>query len=515
MPGITKDAFSVAAGSADLAGNEVPGSHPGPAAGAEIPVTVHASRYSAVSKAAGKLPPVHEETRTVIILPQGAVVRLSATVSVGELVVLTNKRTGADVICRVTSVKTQPGIQNYVHLEFTQRAPDFWEDNFPAGRATSGSNTGVVATLPPEEPPAPKPMAVANRTPSPPVQQVESAGKVSPPSLEVKPARVPVPKITPLADLPAGHSEEVSAKPLATQSLSDIPTTPVIARNEQPVLPPHNLRLQPFQTTIPQGMRTSKIVLFSIAAVVLLAVSIVVGAMLLRGDGGTIAVSQFVTSPSTPLPAASKSEIPVFNTSGKASSLGPPANVSAKNPPAIPLEEPAPVTAAVEPAKPEAEPAVHRPAINVGQISKPKLKKTARLDSSEPPPVLPPDANALPVVTTEGVANITPQASPMPPAALAVPAPVKGGQLQQPKLLSSVAAVYPPLARAQRVQGDVTIDALIDATGKVAATNVLTGNPLLQKAAMESLRFWKYQPALLNGQPIPIHINVTISFRLN
>ena len=103
-------------------------SSPANAAGAEIPVTVHASRYSASSKGAGKLPPVHEETRTVIIFPQGAVVRLSATVTPGELVVLTNKRTGADVICRVTSVKTQPGIQNYVHLEFTQRAVDYWED---------------------------------------------------------------------------------------------------------------------------------------------------------------------------------------------------------------------------------------------------------------------------------------------------------------------------------------------------------------------------------------------------
>src|SRR5690242_2618612 len=145
------------------------------AAGAEIPVTIHASRYSAASKAAGKLPPVHEETRTVIILPQGAVVRLSAMVSPGELVVLTNKRTGADVICRVTSVKTQPGIQNYVHLEFTQRAPDFWEDDSPTGRGTSISKTAVVATPPAEKPPVPTPMPLANRTPSSPVQQGQPA----------------------------------------------------------------------------------------------------------------------------------------------------------------------------------------------------------------------------------------------------------------------------------------------------------------------------------------------------
>jgi protein TonB len=90
-----------------------------------------------------------------------------------------------------------------------------------------------------------------------------------------------------------------------------------------------------------------------------------------------------------------------------------------------------------------------------------------------------------------------------------------GGKLQEPKLLSSVAAVYPPLARTQHLQGDVTIDALIDATGKVSATTVISGNALLQKPAVDSLRLWKYQPAQLNGQPIPIHIKVTISFRPN
>jgi TonB family protein len=96
----------------------------------------------------------------------------------------------------------------------------------------------------------------------------------------------------------------------------------------------------------------------------------------------------------------------------------------------------------------------------------------------------------------------------------APPVPSKGGQLQQPKLLASVAAVYPPLARAQHVQGDVVIDALIDATGKVVATKAITGHPQLQSAAVDSLRLWKYQPARLNGEAIPIHINVTITFHL-
>src|SRR5882724_6628482 len=76
------------------------------AVGAEIPVTVHASR---TTQGLGKnLPAVHEDTKTVIVLQQGAVVRLTASLSTGETVVLTNRMTGADVLCRVGSVKSQP-----------------------------------------------------------------------------------------------------------------------------------------------------------------------------------------------------------------------------------------------------------------------------------------------------------------------------------------------------------------------------------------------------------------------
>ncbi len=107
------------------------------AIGAEIPVVVHASRYSSASLGVGKnSPPVHEDTRTVIVFPNGAVVRISANMSVGELVVLTNQQTGADVICKVVNVKAQPGIQNYVNLEFTQRAPGFWDASGPAEKSS-------------------------------------------------------------------------------------------------------------------------------------------------------------------------------------------------------------------------------------------------------------------------------------------------------------------------------------------------------------------------------------------
>jgi periplasmic protein TonB len=99
------------------------------------------------------------------------------------------------------------------------------------------------------------------------------------------------------------------------------------------------------------------------------------------------------------------------------------------------------------------------------------------------------------------------------PSAPAAPLPV-GGDVKQARLISSVPPVYPMLAKNQRVSGNVTIDALIDANGRVTTTKVVSGPTLLQQAAMDALKQWKYQPASLDGKPVSVHLTVTIQFRL-
>ena len=521
MPSTLKDTLSEATAGAASSQNEAPGSQPGTAAGAEVPVTVHASRYSGAAKGAGKLPPVHEETRTVIILPQGAVVRLSATVTPGELVVLTNNRTGADVICRVTSVKTQPGIQNYVHLEFTQRALDFWEE---ASTARAGSPAKSPAVSPSTSVPA-APGAAGPRNSA--VQESQRpTPKIPMPAMEAKPVSATATQVTPLADLPTGNSMEIHVNSSVVQSeISESAPAPAAWQKQPSGTAPKSPRLQPFEPAMSQSKTTSKtIVLFAIAAVVLLGIGVVAGSLLLRQDRGVAATEQLFnplhTAPATPASVPPRSEAPLVNASGNANSPELPATASFRSAvPETPLAPPAPAPAAVAPSKPEIQgiqpKTVTRPNINVGKISAPKPKAAPHVNASEPPPVLTAEANAFPGSIVDDVGNIASRANPLLPAGPAPPAPVKGGQLQQPRVLSSVAATYPPLARAQHVQGDVVVDALIDATGKVAATNVISGNALLRNEAVNALRLWKYQPAELNGNPIPIHINVTITFHLN
>ena len=100
------------------------------------------------------------------------------------------------------------------------------------------------------------------------------------------------------------------------------------------------------------------------------------------------------------------------------------------------------------------------------------------------------------------------------PAAPALHAPV-GGMVQQARLIQSTPPVYPALAKSNRVSGDVVLDALIDAAGNVTKVKVISGQVLLQQAAVDTVRHWKYEPARLDGQAVAMHLTVTVRFRLN
>jgi TonB family protein len=93
-------------------------------------------------------------------------------------------------------------------------------------------------------------------------------------------------------------------------------------------------------------------------------------------------------------------------------------------------------------------------------------------------------------------------------------APNSGSDIKSATLISSVPPVYPQMAKTQRITGAVTIDALIDANGHVASMAVVSGPALLQESAKDALSHWKYAPAQLHGKPVPMHMKVTIQFKL-
>jgi len=79
-------------------------------------------------------------------------------------------------------------------------------------------------------------------------------------------------------------------------------------------------------------------------------------------------------------------------------------------------------------------------------------------------------------------------------------------------LISAPKPQYPPLARAARVTGVVLLQATISKQGTIEDLKVITGHPLLNEAAMEAVRQWRYKPQLLNGQPIEVITTITVNF---
>jgi TonB family protein len=95
------------------------------------------------------------------------------------------------------------------------------------------------------------------------------------------------------------------------------------------------------------------------------------------------------------------------------------------------------------------------------------------------------------------------------------PLPLDGG-VQSAKIISKVTPVYPAAAKAARVQGVVTLDAVIGVDGKPLALGVRNAevDPELARAAVESVSQWRYRPTLLNNQPIEIATTVVVNFTL-
>lgn len=113
-----------------------------------------------------------------------------------------------------------------------------------------------------------------------------------------------------------------------------------------------------------------------------------------------------------------------------------------------------------------------------------------------------------------GVLGGIPSAS-RPVVAPPTQAPIRvGGKLRPPRLIRRVEPTYPGIAKQARLQGQVRIDAIIDTSGRVVEMRILSGHPLLVKAALEGVEQWLYEPTYLNEQPVPVVLEVTVYFRL-
>jgi protein TonB len=81
-------------------------------------------------------------------------------------------------------------------------------------------------------------------------------------------------------------------------------------------------------------------------------------------------------------------------------------------------------------------------------------------------------------------------------------------------LVHQVRPVYPPLARAARIQGQVVLQANIGKDGSIQNLRLVSGHPMLAPAAIDAVKQWKYKPYFLNGEPVEVDTQITVNFTL-
>ncbi len=95
------------------------------------------------------------------------------------------------------------------------------------------------------------------------------------------------------------------------------------------------------------------------------------------------------------------------------------------------------------------------------------------------------------------------------------PAKFRTSTMLQGSLIRRVDPVYPPLARAARIQGPVVLAAIISKAGTIEHLQVLSGHPMLVDAALQAVSQWRYRSYVLNGEVIEVETQITVNFKLN
>jgi protein TonB len=107
--------------------------------------------------------------------------------------------------------------------------------------------------------------------------------------------------------------------------------------------------------------------------------------------------------------------------------------------------------------------------------------------------------------------------APLPPAIPVAqpPAPVRAAELPVvPRKVVDVHPVYPEVARAARVEGTVILEAVLDTGGRVTQLRVLRSVPLLDQAALDAVRQWRYSPSVYYGRAVSVLMTITVRFTL-
>jgi TonB family protein len=88
-----------------------------------------------------------------------------------------------------------------------------------------------------------------------------------------------------------------------------------------------------------------------------------------------------------------------------------------------------------------------------------------------------------------------------------------GGNMAKANLIHKVDPIYPAEAAAAHIEGEVLLHIVVTTDGAIKELNLVKGDPILARAAVEAVKQWRYKPTLLNAKPVEVDSTVSVIFR--
>jgi protein TonB len=102
-----------------------------------------------------------------------------------------------------------------------------------------------------------------------------------------------------------------------------------------------------------------------------------------------------------------------------------------------------------------------------------------------------------------------------PPPSRPQPKVMRISQVTPATPIRKVDPIYPPLAKAAGISGRVELMGILGTDGRIHELRVVSGHPLLIKAAMDAVAQWVFAPTILNGQTVEVQAPIQVNFILN
>jgi Gram-negative bacterial TonB protein C-terminal len=439
-----------------------------------------------------------EETQTVLVFEKGAVIRLSAAVADGQLLFLANKKNGKEVVTQVVRKRSFRPTSCYVDLEFTEASPGFWGIEFPKTASAMPSQSPAVSGEDDTD-------DATKHTAPPDRQEVERLKKeVSALQTQLKTLIGSAPRAEAASDAQLmTETAPPKSRDLAKEQEEKLLAQLLSQEAEQEKLHgPKRLVAYPQKSTSSAVKTAGKIATAGAFAAVIVAAGVaayrfgLLDAWIGKSTPGKSVPSHASATPPSNISVAPKSSS--VATSSPNSTLSGSQVVSdgrlapGENKPGG--EAAPPVNAATAGNSTGADVGVSTKTAGVVRKEPRRSSESASKSFVEASSI-----PSAPVSNSSG--NVTESNR-----------TVGTEEYVAPKLVRAVKPVPPPEALRNYITGNVSVDALVDATGHVKSVTVISGPKKLWNTAIEQMKQYMYEPARKNGKPVTSHVQTSLQY---